>query len=430
MNDTGNRFIIRIKKNNLPKIEEIALMLFFSGNTVVYLISDFFRMVRVPALGTYGILLVKAIILMGIIIGLLRLERTLLLKSMFLLCIIILMFLTSYLFNPEIGVWLRSSLYGMGRVFGLHGHIFGGGVVAFLIIIIQKDPDKIFRGLKVSNVILIIYLLSTLHNRIVNGYFVLNDEGVIRNSAYNMGVGYYCTFVSITSYMIWFTERKKINLIISIFFTVFSISFGSRGVIISYALFAIIMIWSTLREYSVSKKILMIVTVLIAAVAIVINYSKIIIGIQYILSSIGISNSRTLSKLVSNEFMDGNGRDILWPWGISLIEKKFPFGYGAFGERPIIGTGFKYGYVHNIILEIVIEFGLLGILLLGYFIYKSFKLVNNNVHAKWKALFILFLANTGMLMVSNSFWYFPYFWAAIATGVLYERAIKAIEKIS
>ena len=430
MNDTGNRFTLRINRNNFPKIEEISLMLFFSGNAILYLINGLFRIIGLPSLGTYGVLFVKAITLVGIIVGLLRLKRTLLAKSIFLLFGIILLFLVSYLLNPEIGEWLRSSYYGITRVFGLHGHIFSGGVVAFLIIIIQKDPEKILRGLKVSTVILLIYLLITLYNRIVNGYFVLDDEGVIRNSAYNMGVGYYCTFVSTTCYMIWFTEKKKIYLIISVLFAIFSVSFGSRGVIISYALFAILMLWTTLRDSSIAKKALIILVVLTAVVIILINYSRIILGIQYLLSSIGVSNSRTLSKLVSNEFMEGNGRDVLWPWGISLIKERFPFGYGVFGERPIIGSTFKYGYIHNIVLEIILEFGIIGILLLIYFIYKSFKLVNYNIQAKWKALFILFLANTGMLMVSNSFWYCPYFWAAIATGVLYGKSIKADKQIN
>lgn len=420
---SGNKLVIKINKDSRLRIEDIAFIFFFSGNAIIYFVDQIFKMIGLSSLNSLGLIIVNSITLIGIIIGLFRTERKTFYNCIGLFFLIGILIFTNYLLQPEIGSWLTDDSYGLNKLFGLNGHIFSGGMIAFYVMIIQRDPDRIFKNLKVSNIILIAYLLLVTYFRFRKGYFLVEGANGIRQSVYNMAVGYYCAFVGIFNYIIWLNEKKRIYCIIGIIFAFLGIVLGSRGVVVSYALFVICIVLTSLHKAKLAKKLLIILLIVIVTITLVTYYTEIALGIQYFLSSLGISNSRTVSLLNTSDFLDANGRDLLWPLGISMIKEKFPFGYGFMGERPIIGNYVRWGYVHNVFLEIIIEFGLIGFFISLLLIINSAKYVNNSSDPKWNSLFILFFSNCGMLLISNSFWYFPYFWAAIATGIIYGKTI-------
>lgn len=431
MTRVGNKLVIKIDKESRLRFEDVALILFFSGNATIYLIGRVFSIVGMSSLSYIGNSIVHCITAIGLLLGLLKQERSFLAKNILFLVFISSLIFINYILNPEIGVWLQDDTYGLSKIFALDGHIFAGGVTAYYIIAIQKDPERIMKCLKFSNILIMIYMLMMLYNRLSKGYFLVEGANGLRQAEYNMSFGYYCAFISTLSYIFWMENKKKLNLIISVLFFTLAVSFGSRGVIVTFALFIISLIWISLRDSRLTRKAMLIVLIVLLTVVLVTFYSEIVIGIQYFLNSIGITNSRTVSILNSStELLDSNGRDWLWSLGMDMIKNKFPFGYGAFGERITIGNYVRWGYVHNVFMELVLEFGLIGLVFSIYTLYKSFALINNDKNKKWNILFILFFSNCGMLMVSNSFWYCPYFWAAIATGVLYCKELKASKQFA
>lgn len=425
MRFSDNILKIRINKEDMFRIEEIALIFFFSGNSITYLVGRLMGLIGLSAVSSLGVLVIHTITVIGIVIGLLRLNRSRLFKCLAFLFFIFMLILFSYILNPEIGIWLSDSTYGIGSIFGLDGHIFSGGVIAFYVLITQKDPDRIIRALKISVLILSVYLFLMFYHRMVNGYFIVEGASGLRQTEYNMSFGYYCAFASTLLYIFWIDSKRKIYIFTSIIFAALAVSFGSRGVIITYALFIVSLLWTSLRSVKISRRLFFILLIGIFAFFIVNFYSEIVLGIQYLFKSMGISNSRTISILASSDIFDSNGRDDLWSLGTSLIKDKFPLGYGFFGERTIIGNIVRWGYVHNVILELVIEFGIIGVVILIFMLYKTCLFINNDSNKKWNLLFIVFFSNCGILLVSNSFWYCPYFWGTIAVGVLYNKLIKS-----
>lgn len=429
MTKAGNKLVIRIDRENRLRFEDVALILFFSGNATIYLIGRLFTIAGMSSLSYIGVGIAHCITAIGLLLGLMKQEKSYLAKNILFLVFVCSLLFVNYFLNPEIGVWLQDDTYGLSKIFALDGHIFAGGVTAYYIISIHKDPDRILKCLKISNMMIMIYMVMMLYNRLSKGYFLVEGANGIRQTEYNMSFGYYCAFISTLNYVFWMENKKKINLIISALFVVLAVSFGSRGVIVTFALFIISQIWISLRESRLTRKIILISLIILLTVALVSFYNEIVIGIQYFLNSIGITNSRTISLLNSStKLLDSNGRDGLWSLGFDMIKAKFPLGYGAFGERIIIGNYVRWGYVHNVFMELVLEFGVIGLTLSIYILYKSFALINNDKSKKWNILFILFFSNCGMLLVSNSFWYCPYFWAAIATGVLYCKEQKVTKQ--
>lgn len=415
----------KVGKRKLPAIEEIALILFFAGNAIDFFVDRFLTLVGMSMMIPFVLICIHVVTLAGIVVGFIKLNKQMRANSLIFLVLIAALIFVNYWMHPELGTWLSDETYGIGKVFALTGHVFAGGVMGFCVLIVQKDPDRIFRWLKVSSYLLMGFLLLMLYHRLRKGYFLVQGADGIRQTGYNMGFGYYCVFVSLFYYILWHEGKKKLYLAISAMFALMAVCFGSRGVVVSFAVFAASLFWVSMKDIKPSKKILTVVSIFLMAFGLVVFYDEFAHGIQEVLASFGIANSRTISLLTSTEdLLDSNGREGLWSLGVSLIAESFPLGYGAFGERVVVGNYVRWGYLHNAILEIVIEFGILGVIVLAFMLFKSAVLINNDSNPKWNSLFIFFFANCGMLLVSNSFWYFPYFWAAIAVGALYRRSLR------
>lgn len=421
--NTNKKWVFHIKKNIIGP-EEIASILFFSGYSTTFIINAFLGFLGLIFLSTYAAIALNCLTAICIFAGLLRTDNYLRNRSIVLIVVVVFVISFNYLLHPGIGEWLTHETYGLKSVFGLNGHIFTAGVMGFMVVIIQKDANRLFKSLKICNVLLILYLLVLTYIRLTRGYFMIEGESGLIQRSYNMSYGYYAAFVSTLNYTFWRNSKKKFYLALSILFAALALLFGSRGIIITFGLFVISIIWVSLRETKFARRLLTIALIALATVVIANYYTEIMFGIDQFFRKIGLSGSRTISGLISRDILEANGRDRLWSLAASMIKEKFPFGYGAFGEREIIGSYLRWGYVHNIFLELIIEFGIIGLIILIFTFFRFAICINSNCDEKWNALFILFFSNCGMLLVSNSFWYHPYFWATIGIGMLYSQKIK------
>lgn len=148
-------------------------------------------------------------------------------------------------------------------------------------------------------------------------------------------------------------------------------------------------------------------------------------GIVFCLSDFGLSmiSDILMSHGLNSRFIDSiknfatfeelsNGRSRIWETAISLIKTGPFYGYGVYGERnAIYNIGMKWGYSHNIFLEILVDFGwLFGsiiIVVLFFYLVLFFKSSKDKYE---KLLVIIFLTIGFELVLSNSIWLHSGLW--------------------
>ena len=134
---------------------------------------------------------------------------------------------------------------------------------------------------------------------------------------------------------------------------------------------------------------------------------------------IGI-NSRTLSWMIGMDTdLDSSGRDVLYTLAINKIIEN-PLGYGLFGDNILLGY-----YVHNLFLELLLNFGIIfGGLIVIFIIYGFIKSVINTKTVRIANIIVVY--SIMQLQFSNSYLYLGAFWFAL--GIIFNaKAIKQTE---
>lgn len=189
---------------------------------------------------------------------------------------------------------------------------------------------------------------------------------------------------------------------------------GARGALVCNIFFIILLVLFSNRVEN-STKIFLCIILIISTIFICFYFNEILSELLAFLNSKGIY-SRTISKMTQNSFINADDRNILWEAALDATRKAPLFGYGMWGDRPIVN-----GYVHNFIIEIICSYGFLfgSILLIIFFsmIFLKFlqsKYIDSNV-------FELFLISIPMgliqLMFSGS--YLTNIWFFFLLGILY-----------
>lgn len=170
---------------------------------------------------------------------------------------------------------------------------------------------------------------------------------------------------------------------------------GCRGALISCIISTVIffLVYKKQRSF---KQVLGLAVIIIIFLLIVVNLDVIIQLIIDILGRFDIS-SRTLELAMEGAFFEDSGRSILHDYAMENLNF---FGYGLFGDRVLLNGR----YVHNLFLEIVVDFGILFgffiVVSLSYVIFKAIRKANNI-----EKLLICILLSAGVfkLMFSSSF---------------------------
>lgn len=148
---------------------------------------------------------------------------------------------------------------------------------------------------------------------------------------------------------------------------------------------------------------------LLLAIAFCIFFGDIIIGwLQNVLFSMGLE-SRTLSWLFQTDSNLGtSGRDVLYKKSLEAIGVQPFFGYGLWGDRVLLNNM----YVHNLFLELCIDFGVVvGVFVSTYIVISFFRAL----FVRGSAQNISILAIYGMfpLMMTGSYLSNTHFWLAL-----------------
>ncbi len=301
---------------------------------------------------------------------------------------IIVSIVISLLANPKLIEYFTKSNYGIDRILRPDCALY-----AFLFFVVFTNPKELIKDVSRFAYLDFAYLIIVmLIPALSRGYWIdIGAKGQEIHSQYSLSFGYSMVFPTIIFIYLGYKKRK----ISAIFLTLFGLwSIFTQAVKIGAviaALFLIAVFGNTLLKY-----------------------------IGTFLHSMGIS-SRSIDMLLQGEFTNDNGRDLIWVTVVNAIRKGGVFGYGVLGDRPFVAPIHYVGYSHNIFLELICSFGIIGVGLSLYIIIDAIRMIFFCKDTEWRELYIILLSVSCQLFISMSFWYVWEFWAAMAVAYRYKK---------
>ncbi len=400
----GENMSLKISWGN---IADAAFIMFFSFGVFSASISKLLSFI-----GIGGTTIALVLLMMVVSLALLYSVRFGLTDCLILYLGILMLFLISIPINPGVIKWYLNPNWGVAyRVFRPDRAIF-----AYLIIRLVSQKKVVERDLLIVGYINALYIMYQGLGRISLGYWEVkaNDGITMLQTPYNMAYGYNAAFVSIIMFALINKNNKKWNLTIGLITAILSIIFGSRGSLIIFAAFIGIQFFLIIKEARSKLSIFVFLLGVLVLCVVYFQYSSIITFITGMASRYGIA-SRNLEKLQSvSSLTASSSRDMIAELSVQGIKESFPFGKGAYGDRTSVGTVYAWGYSHNIVLEMISSFGVLGIVILLGLIIITIKIIFGSTDKTWRNIYIVFFCNSLKLLVSDSFWFLPYFWAMLA----------------
>lgn len=335
------------------------------------------------------------------------------LKGFIVIFICIMMFILTYLFHPE---YADVMIYAPSWNIWKSVFTFSSGIFACLFFSIFDNPNHLRKYLRYAGYILLLWCLIRIYSSMANGGFQrISEHGKVSYNTYDMLLGYRLLFISII-FSIEYMENKKRNCYISISIIAFilMVIYGSRTAIISFIVFWVLKILFYDEGLKYKKHIVKIVAllVLIFIIYAIFTDERILIYINKGLMNIGL-NSRMLNTLLEGNIVLDKGRNRMWSTVWYMIIKHPIIGNGIYADRYELGI-----YCHQIILEILLDFGIiLGCIIILFLVYKLGEILITCKKDEWKLLFILFLSMVIVrLNVSSTFWGDTNFWACLVMG--------------
>lgn len=389
---------------------------------ISYFCSEAFRSLVARSIGSgifdivYNVLFIGAVFLLA-----LSTKRKRLLKPALCYLIVALLFILTILIHPEYESWYFEASYGIQVQF----FRAVGGIWAFLVVYLVTDKEKLYRYLKISCWILFVFLCLKFVSAQTRGYWVSYGADYSRlERDYNLGFGYNMLFPVIFFSAEAYLHRKKKYFIPFAIGSVLILLGGSRGAIVWVAVAFLFMLpyrWKSMSKTEKARSVALIIVIAPIVWLIYTNYDLLSQGLLFLLNSRGIT-SRTLTALLTGEFSEANGRDQIYEMTIERIRQGGLFGNGVFGERVIVGQRFRWGYAHNLFLELYAAFGYLGgtIVSLGLII-SVIKTAIGCTEFKEQIIFVTFLGASMKLMLSDSFWFNSAFWGLLAIMIMWRK---------
>ncbi len=240
-----------------------------------------------------------------------------------------------------------------------------------------------------------------------------------------MTFAYYLLLPAVYCFLDSLNRKKVIFFIISIL-NLFCVAFiGSRGVLISILVFFLFFCFFFYKD--TSKRTTLIVLLIIVLSVVILFYEEIIKLLIKLFEAWNFE-SRTLENLLDSTLFESEGRDEISGELLRALGQNI-FGYGIFGDRAITGS-----YAHNILLELLVQYGcFLGFILIVFYLYITLSPMIFNKYKYNSDVFILyfslFSSTFVKLMFSDSYLVYPTFWALIAFSILLVRRSKYEKRI-
>ena len=323
------------------------------------------------------------------------------------LFMVLIIFGVSILQHPEYSGIYRSIFWD--RIFTVNVGVFG-----YLYARQINSPIEFLKVLKFSGIILFFYHFWRPIEVITNGYWLISINNVMVQSAYSMEFGYQMLTPTIFLGLFAIEEKKIFYVLLFIIGTIEILIFGSRTAFLSILLFllfyALIFLYPK-KHYSI--RYVMIIFILFLGVLTAAFYNPLLSFATEILNRLNV-NSRTINSLIEGTIISDSPRQFIWNRSLQLIGKRYFIGYGPLADQFLFGE-----YTHNIILEMMISFGIIaGMTFYLTFIYINFRVLLKTNNALWKKILLVFFSLCFLkLLVTSSFWYESSFWMSIGIAV-------------
>ncbi len=233
----------------------------------------------------------------------------------------------------------------------------------------------------------------------------------------SMGISYAMTIIVYVLILYCFYKRsiilsKKVvfllfaDALVALFIILFDCR--SRGSVLALVCALLIVF---IARSTTQKRIVRIIAGATISIVIVFNYNNILTGVYYFLNAHNIE-VRFLNKMIylsrSNIGLL-NGREMLYDEAYKHISSNLMMGHGI-GYLESYG----FGYVHNIFLEILLSFGIIGmVIIIALFILFMRRVFLMHDDLAVVKFFLLFFSGEMMLNFSSSYWLYPSFWLMI-----------------
>ena len=213
------------------------------------------------------------------------------------------------------------------------------------------------------------------------------------------------------------TLLNKISYIIALVLLALLLYKGTRGIWVCLVVL-LYFIYLNKTNYSNSastSKVLFSFLLVIVISLVLINYEYVLVAISNFLSTLGV-DVRFLDKsllLITNGDLS-NGRTKLYElaWNGFIRSPIVGNGVGAFSDNYSV---YGYAYIHNMILQILYELGLVFGLPIIFYIISPLKTMvfNNNAKKDLSLLIVLYASSVPMLMLSSELWLNRQLWLMI-----------------
>lgn len=190
----------------------------------------------------------------------------------------------------------------------------------------------------------------------------LSDNYLTNNTAYY--------FTALVPFLFFMKKKKVFAYIISFVLVFFIVSSAKRGAILIAIVGMCYFLYYQLR--TANKKEIYLTTILVLIAIIILIY----FGYKYVQS-----NEYLLNRLEKTSEGDSSGRDIIYrniffSWFNTPNLLNFIFGFGFAASTELSTTG---NFAHNDWLEILSNFGLVGVLLYSLLIYSLLSFVRSSL---------------------------------------------------
>lgn len=282
--------------------------------------------------------------------------------------------------------------------------------LTFIYALCLSDYLEFKKILKISSIIIFVFGVAT--SLIV--FLGIGDIG-----AYSMSLSYYLLIPAIISLNEFFNKYRFSYLMIFMLAFLFILSLGSRGPLIPIVTFVFLkLIKSNSNSFKNMIQKILLISIFFGLAFL---YRPILNTLSNFLDYLNL-NSRTIRLLLDN-LLYLSGRDNLYISSLNLIKDNPIFGYGIFGDRYLLGT-----YVHNIILELFIDFGLIiGSLIIFVIVYKMIirifqtkNIIKYEIFIMWFSIGVIPLFVSGSYLTSANFWVF--------IGILFSKYSRETKK--
>lgn len=297
--------------------------------------------------------------------------------------------LTNILFFPNTSIFFTSTLFS-----------FITNVFPFFVAIYGIQNLHYFKNRLILFSKRITYFVLVV--LVVNYVFGFD----FADSSYLMGFGYSLLIPICVLFEDFYKNKKFLSLFYFLLLFFIVVIFASRGPIVSIFLW---ILYVVLENAMKSKKSFGSTSVAILLIAVFFVFGQTLLhSISTILSSIGVY-SRTISILVSQSDIYLSGRDIIYSEIYHQIMNSPFILKGINADYLVIGQ-----YSHNIVLEVIYEFGLLlgSILLILLFTLALKSIFMKSSDTKYIVMLLL-ITSLPILMFSGTVWTSSGFWAWI-----------------